>query len=183
MCVCLLYSLISVHLCSDGAIVEGCTKYAVRCQSMLDRMRKVCPQLETDGVNNIWIIKPGAKSRGRGKCVCMSVCASQRIFPWLLCEWDMKTNQPVPVTVLCLGCNLADFYFPAKYCFIILQGCCWFTVKYQKHFVLVLSFKLVVRGSVCGSVSLLVKLLTFCSGVTIIWPEQYTEAYITENIQ
>ncbi|KAF5897056.1 tubulin monoglycylase TTLL3-like, partial [Clarias magur] len=55
----------------DGVILEGCTEYAERCQSMLARMKKVCSQLETDGVNNIWIIKPGAKSRGRG-IVCMN---------------------------------------------------------------------------------------------------------------
>ncbi|KAK2858256.1 hypothetical protein Q7C36_006175 [Tachysurus vachellii] len=55
----------------DGVILEGCTTFAKRCQSMLARMQKVCSQLETDGVNNIWIIKPGAKSRGRG-IVCMN---------------------------------------------------------------------------------------------------------------
>ncbi|XP_026801286.3 tubulin monoglycylase TTLL3 isoform X2 [Pangasianodon hypophthalmus] len=55
----------------DGVILEGCAEYAERCQSMLARMRKVCSQLETDGINNIWIIKPGAKSRGRG-IVCMN---------------------------------------------------------------------------------------------------------------
>ncbi|XP_037390841.1 tubulin monoglycylase TTLL3 [Pygocentrus nattereri] len=55
----------------DGAIIEGCSEYAERCRSMLTRMQKVCPQLQTDGLNNIWIIKPGALSRGRG-IVCMN---------------------------------------------------------------------------------------------------------------
>ncbi|TSK42090.1 Tubulin monoglycylase TTLL3 [Bagarius yarrelli] len=34
----------------DGVILEGCIEYAERCQSMLARMKRVCPQLETDGI-------------------------------------------------------------------------------------------------------------------------------------
>ncbi|KAL0978304.1 hypothetical protein UPYG_G00168660 [Umbra pygmaea] len=49
-----------------GVVIEGIDVYKERCQDMLTRLLKVCPQLETDGVHNIWIIKPGAKSRGRG---------------------------------------------------------------------------------------------------------------------
>ncbi|XP_062853999.1 tubulin monoglycylase TTLL3 [Trichomycterus rosablanca] len=49
----------------NGLILEGCNEYLDRSRSMLTQMQKVCPQLETDGLTNIWIIKPGAKSRGR----------------------------------------------------------------------------------------------------------------------
>lgn len=54
-----------------GGSIRGSGVYVERCKQMLARLREVCPQLDTDGVNNIWIIKPGAKSRGRG-ITCMN---------------------------------------------------------------------------------------------------------------
>ncbi|KAM9813855.1 tubulin monoglycylase TTLL3 [Neosynchiropus ocellatus] len=54
-----------------GALIQGSLSLVGRCQSMLDRLQEVSPQLDTDGVSNIWIIKPGALSRGRG-IMCMN---------------------------------------------------------------------------------------------------------------
>ncbi|KAG7215224.1 hypothetical protein INR49_022684 [Caranx melampygus] len=55
----------------EGASIRGSCVFVERCQAMLTKLQEVCPQLDTDGLNNIWIIKPGAKSRGRG-IMCMN---------------------------------------------------------------------------------------------------------------
>ncbi|XP_034546849.1 tubulin monoglycylase TTLL3 isoform X3 [Notolabrus celidotus] len=55
----------------EGALIRGSSAFVERCQAMLIRLQEVCPQLNTDGLNNIWIIKPGAMSRGRG-IMCMN---------------------------------------------------------------------------------------------------------------
>ncbi|KAM7006170.1 LOW QUALITY PROTEIN: tubulin monoglycylase TTLL3 [Tautogolabrus adspersus] len=52
-----------------GAEVEVSDDFVPSCKAMVQRLRKVSPQLDIEGTHNIWIIKPGAQSRGRGiKC-------------------------------------------------------------------------------------------------------------------
>ncbi|XP_034387893.1 tubulin monoglycylase TTLL3-like isoform X1 [Cyclopterus lumpus] len=59
------YNLV-VH---KGAEIENSYHFVSCCKAMLQKLAEVSPQLEIDGIHNIWIIKPGAKSRGRGiKC-------------------------------------------------------------------------------------------------------------------
>ncbi|XP_074522474.1 tubulin monoglycylase TTLL3 [Halichoeres trimaculatus] len=60
----------SYYLVVHGeAEVQITDQFVVTCKSMLQRLAEVNPQLDIEGTQNIWIIKPGAKSRGRGiKC-------------------------------------------------------------------------------------------------------------------
>ncbi|XP_041802254.1 tubulin monoglycylase TTLL3-like isoform X2 [Chelmon rostratus] len=60
----------SYHLVvHGGAEIENSDRFVSCCEAMLQRLVEVSPQLDIDGIHNIWIIKPGAMSRGRGiKC-------------------------------------------------------------------------------------------------------------------
>ncbi|KAM5335674.1 protein monoglycylase TTLL8 [Glossophaga mutica] len=59
------YSL--VH---GDAFISDSRNHLSRCQALLSRISAVSPQTEIDGLRNIWIVKPAAKSRGRD-IVCM----------------------------------------------------------------------------------------------------------------
>ncbi|XP_020668511.3 protein monoglycylase TTLL8 [Pogona vitticeps] len=54
------YSLIH-----EGAVICNADNYFAQCQNILHKIMLADPQQEIDGLHNIWIIKPGAKSRGR----------------------------------------------------------------------------------------------------------------------
>ncbi|KAM6216518.1 protein monoglycylase TTLL8 [Rhynchocyon petersi] len=59
------YSL--VH---GNAVISNPRSYLSQCQALLNKITSINPQTEIDGIRNIWIIKPAAKSRGRD-IVCM----------------------------------------------------------------------------------------------------------------
>ena len=42
-----------------------CERIAQLCQEMLEKLRSKYPQTEMNGLNNLWIVKPGGLSRGR----------------------------------------------------------------------------------------------------------------------
>ncbi|XP_038612229.1 protein monoglycylase TTLL8 isoform X2 [Tachyglossus aculeatus] len=64
--------LIQQYYCliHDDAFICNSRDYIPQCQTILNKITSVNPQLEIDGMQSIWIIKPGAKSRGRD-IVCM----------------------------------------------------------------------------------------------------------------
>ncbi|XP_077970518.1 tubulin tyrosine ligase 3-like isoform X2 [Styela clava] len=63
------WTLIIQHyykLVHDGAIIENSGSYYKQCEQILEKLKDFNRQYHTDGLMNTWIVKPGAKSRGRG---------------------------------------------------------------------------------------------------------------------
>ena len=55
---------------SEGGFVQAVPQSLLsQCESLLNRIKARFPQFEMDGTRNVWIVKPGAKSRGRGDSV------------------------------------------------------------------------------------------------------------------
>ena len=51
---------------SSHAEIENMKKYSSQIDQCLMNVEQHWPQFQIDGTRNIWILKPGAKSRGRG---------------------------------------------------------------------------------------------------------------------
>ncbi|KAG8516893.1 Tubulin monoglycylase TTLL3, partial [Galemys pyrenaicus] len=54
----------------EGAELRHLDAQAQRCEDVLQQLRAALPQVDMEGHHNVWIVKPGAKSRGRG-IMCM----------------------------------------------------------------------------------------------------------------
>ncbi|XP_060635534.2 protein monoglycylase TTLL8 [Anolis sagrei] len=52
-------------LIHEDAVISNADSYFLQCQNILRKIMLVNPQEDMNGLHNIWIIKPGAKSRGR----------------------------------------------------------------------------------------------------------------------
>ncbi|XP_069722038.1 tubulin monoglycylase TTLL3-like [Phaenicophaeus curvirostris] len=59
------------RIAHEGAELAVTGAQRERCQALLQRLAEQLPQVAMEGDHNIWILKPGAKSRGRG-IVCMA---------------------------------------------------------------------------------------------------------------
>ena len=59
---CSLFSLFS-----EDAVVTHTHTVIDDVKQVLRHVKEVWPQFELDGLQNVWIVKPGAKSRGRGQ--------------------------------------------------------------------------------------------------------------------
>uniref|UniRef100_A0A2K6F996 Tubulin tyrosine ligase like 3 n=1 Tax=Propithecus coquereli TaxID=379532 RepID=A0A2K6F996_PROCO len=54
----------------EGAELRHLDTQVRRCEDILQQLQAVVPQIDMEGDRNVWIVKPGAKSRGRG-IMCM----------------------------------------------------------------------------------------------------------------
>ena len=73
-----------ILLCSGEAFIPSSRNHFLQCQALLNKITSVNPQTEIDGLRNIWIIKPAAKSRGRGESqpgACMDSQPGGGVFP------------------------------------------------------------------------------------------------------
>jgi tubulin monoglycylase TTLL3/8 len=58
-----------VNVPRDGATVQVSGEKLNECRRLLDKIRRQWPQYGIDGHRNIWIVKPGDKSKGIGQFV------------------------------------------------------------------------------------------------------------------
>ena len=65
--------------CSDAATVDADAGKMADYRQVLQTMRNLWPQFDIDGVHNMWIVKPGDKSKGVGRC-CIHLEMSQFQF-------------------------------------------------------------------------------------------------------
>ena len=57
---------LTIFFCSEGAVISNSGTYFAQCEEALIIIKDRNPQFVIEGCKNTWIIKPGAKSRGRG---------------------------------------------------------------------------------------------------------------------
>ncbi|NWV06852.1 TTLL3 monoglycylase, partial [Ptilonorhynchus violaceus] len=89
----------------EGAGLALSREQQERCQDLLQRLGKQLPQLGIEGNLNVWILKPSAKSRGRG-IVCatrleevLELARSCTFPPVRVCEWVVQKYVERPLII------------------------------------------------------------------------------------
>ena len=62
----LLTCYYSVRRYKGRVSINHLESHSSQMASVLEQLEALCPQYNIDGIKNVWILKPGAKSRGRG---------------------------------------------------------------------------------------------------------------------
>lgn len=68
---------------SNKGIIPDTGSRLEECEKMAEELRKYWPQFDLDGIKNLWIVKPGAKSRGRGKGYDQNFDMQNQIFKFV----------------------------------------------------------------------------------------------------
>lgn len=74
--------VVLLYFSESGIIANVPASILGQVENILNRIKAVWPQFELDGVKNVWIVKPGAKSRGRGM---FSKLPTHRISELVMC--------------------------------------------------------------------------------------------------
>ncbi|NWI56703.1 TTLL3 monoglycylase, partial [Calyptomena viridis] len=109
-----------------------------RCQSLLQRLAEQLPQLSMEGNLNIWILKPGAKSRGRGKAGGSRGCTQAphrgRVSPSLCSPGIVCATRLEEVLQLAQGCTTP-----------LGRVCEWVVQKYMERLLTIFGTKFDIR--------------------------------------
>ncbi|NWH39619.1 TTLL3 monoglycylase, partial [Chloropsis hardwickii] len=69
------------HVAHEGAGLALSRQQQKQCQSLLQSLAEKLPQLDMEGKLNVWILKPGAESQGRG-IICMTRLEEMLQLAW-----------------------------------------------------------------------------------------------------
>ncbi|XP_048152002.1 tubulin tyrosine ligase 3-like [Corvus hawaiiensis] len=93
------------HVAHEGARLVLSKEQREQCQGVLQRLAEQLPQLGIEGNLNVWILKPSAKSRGRG-IVCatrleevLELSRSCTAPAARVCEWVVQKYVEQPLTI------------------------------------------------------------------------------------
>ncbi|XP_039916628.1 tubulin monoglycylase TTLL3-like [Hirundo rustica] len=93
------------HVTHEGSRLVLSREQREQCQDVLQRLEEQLPQLGIEGNRNIWILKPSAKSRGRG-IVCttrleevLELTQSRPGSSARVCEWVVQKYMERPLTI------------------------------------------------------------------------------------